>query len=307
MKRSLCAALSYSLLISLSMLLSPDSFADTITMKSSVKVEGIVKRDMEDYVEVLVGDRLIKLRKNEIHSIEKNSNDGTVDFDALQKEADEQDKLLTQQTGLDRHQREDVLMYIVRLSDPDATRASESKRALVAMGAKHDLLPFIEFILPSYLPNTVCHILKLLGEITPDAAQRIFLQYIYTPDEHVRSTCVELLDTTKNKEARELIFRAFLDHTNIVKISACKVLARMGAKEATALLLTSYNHFDPWVEHNTREALVQIWSADPDASKLEKRQDWEVFWEEKQQEVPKTINLENLEPLVPPSTHHPGC
>lgn len=289
------------------LLYTPYASSDTILMKNGVQITGLVQREAGDFLVLSVGDRTVRVRKNEVHAVEKNDLDGALDLEAVQREAEAQDKALTEQTGLNRSQREEVLMYVGRLADPDATKAREARRALLAMGAKMDLFPFIEFILPSYLPNTVCLVLKILGELAPDRAQPLFREYVFSPDEHVRSVCIQLLAGSQDDGSLELILRGMLDHTNTVKISACKALAETGAQEATPLLLACYSHADARVEHNAREALSRIWSGDAGKVVFNSREEWESFWEANRESVQTSVDLAALEPLVPPGTRHPGC
>lgn len=285
----------------------PVSQADTIMMKSGVQIEGIVRHEADGILEVQIGERTMRLRSNEVHEIEKNDRDGSLDLEALQEEADRQDKALTEQTGLDRAQRELVLQHIGLLTDPDSAKSSAARRALIAMGAEADLFPFIEFVLPSYLPNTVLILLKILAELDPVKIQPIALKCAFFSEEHVRGLALELLASPGSADALELAMRGMLDHTDTVKSSACKALAILKAKEATPLLLRIFNHKDLRVQNNARQTLASIWQGEADKTAPDTLEAWESFWSDQETGVPKSIDLETLEPLVAPGTHFPGC
>ena len=285
----------------------PGAGADTIIMKNGVQIEGIAGNDVNGILDVSIGGRKVRLRRDEIHSVEKNDKDGNLDMNALQEEAARQDGNLSEETGLDRRQRDRVLKYLAMLTDPDAAKVGEARKALIAMGAEMDLFPFVKLILPSYMPNTIHAMLKILFEVDPAKTQPLAGAYVFFPAEQVRGLSLELLAQTGSGETLNLAMRGMLDHASMVRYSACKALAMIKGKEATPLLLRYFDNQDLRFQNNVRQALSQIWSRELGESKPETQEAWETFWHSQEGNVPKTVVIETLEPLVPPGTHFPGC
>ena len=284
----------------------PYAGADTIMMKNGVPITGIAGNEINGMLEVSVGDRKIRVLKDEIQSLEKNDKNGALDLNALQQEAEIQDKKLTEETGLDHNQRELVLKYMTLLTDSDSAKSNEARRALIALGAEVNLFPFVELILPSYLPNTIYAMLKILGELDPVKTQPLAREYVFFPAENVRGLSLELLAQTGGDDVLNLAMRGMLDHSNTVRYSACKALAMIKAKESTPLLLKYFSNKDLRFENNVRQALSQIWSSELGETALETPEAWESFWHAQESNVPKTVVIDTLEPLVPPGTHFPG-
>ncbi|HNZ49745.1 MAG TPA: HEAT repeat domain-containing protein [Candidatus Hydrogenedentes bacterium] len=290
-------------------ILLPSLFAvaDTITLKSSVQIQGKIEKEVGEFMHVRVGDRSIRVRKDEIAEVEKNDLDGSYDLEAAKTAAQEEDRKLTETLGLNEEQRDTVYRYISLLNNPDVSKSRDARAALVKMQSDLNIVPYIVFLLPSYLPPVVLSVLELITEISPDQAKEVLREYAFFTDENVRAKALEMLGVIRDKSSAELMMRGLLDHTGIVKIGACKALAMIRAQEATPLLIHFFDQSDLRIQNNVRQALSALWSDGTTTVSFNSQQEWMAFWQEKSASVQKTVVLDHLEPLVEEGTHFSGC
>jgi len=209
--------------VAVAFILLPSLFAvaDTITLKSSVQIQGKIEKEVGEFMHVRVGDRSIRVRKDEIAEVEKNDLDGSYDLEAAKTAAQEEDRKLTETLGLNEEQRDTVYRYISLLNNPDVSKSRDARAALVKMQSDLNIVPYIVFLLPSYLPPVVLSVLELITEISPDQAKEVLREYAFFTDENVRAKALEMLGVIRDKSSAELMMRGLLDHTGIVKIGAC--------------------------------------------------------------------------------------
>lgn len=281
--------------------------ADTIILKNNVRIQGKVEKEVGDFVHVRVDKREIRVRRDEIFQIEENDDDGSFNLQAAVKAAEEEDQRLTEELGLDSAQRDRVYQLISLLSAADVAKSREARNSLIAMQKELNIIPYIVFMLPSYLPPVVLQLLEFMAEVSPDQAQPVLQEYIFFADEHVRAKCLDLLGVIRDKSSVELMMRGLLDHMSVVKISACKALAMVKAREATPLLVHYFDQADLRVQNNVRQALSALWSDGENTVTFESQQEWLNFWQEKNASVEKTVILELLEPLVEEGVYFAGC
>lgn len=281
--------------------------ADTITLKNNVRIHGKIENEVGEFMNVRVDNRTIRVRRDEILLVEENDNDGSFDLDAAVQKAEEEDQRLTDTLGLTSEQRDRVYRLVSLLSNPDVAKSREARNSLLAMQKDLNIVPYIEFMLPSYLPPVVLLLLEFMTEVSPDQAQPVLQQYAFFADENVRGKSLELLGVIRDKSSVELMMRGLLDHTSMVRISACKALAMVRAQEATPLLAHYFDQADLRVQNNVRQALSTLWSSADNTVSFDSQQQWLSFWQERSASVQKTVVLELLEPLVEEGTHFSGC
>lgn len=294
------------LLLSL-ILVSASAMADTIHMKSGVRIEGKVLRTEGGRVVVQTGPRVVRLREDEIALIEENEKDGSFDREAAKRAAAARDKELTEQYGLTGEERQWIMNQIAALTNPDPVKRGEAWRALVAKAGEKDIFAFLRDTATSSLPWAVPSLLQIMAEIDPGRTRLVARILVTNPEEHARAAAVEILGLTADTDSLVLMMRGMLDHTAVVKMGACTALAAIKAKEATPLLILRLNDADLRVEKYAREALAVIWNISQEDATAKTKADWESFWLEQSPAVLVTVDLESLEPLVPPGTRFEHC
>ncbi|NLN94082.1 MAG: HEAT repeat domain-containing protein [Candidatus Hydrogenedens sp.] len=306
MKYSFFVSMPVLVLLLLCLSLLPAE-ADTIILKNNVRIHGKIEKEVGEFMHVRVDTRSIRVRRDEILQVEENDLDGSFDLERAVEAAKEEDEKLTEELGLDSEQRDRVYRLVSLLSAPDVAKSREARNNLLAMQKELNIIPYIVFMLPSYLPPVVLSLLEFMTEVSPDQAQPVLQEYVFFTDENVRAKCLDLLGIIRDKSSIELMMRGLLDHTGIVKISACKALAQIKAREATPLLAHYFDQSDLRVQNNVRQALSALWSDGENAVSFDSQQEWLNFWQEKNASVEKTVLLELLEPLVEEGTHFSGC
>ncbi len=283
------------------------ALADTIHMQSGVKFDGVVLREEGDRLVVQVDKRTVRVQKNEVATVEKNDKDGSFNREAAKQAAAERDRQITEETGLTAEERRAIDEHLRALTDPDPVVRGEAKRALLAMASEKNLFPYLEKMLVSMLPWSVPAVLSILAEVDPTAAQPIIRSFTTATEENARAAAVELLGITLDKASLSLMMRGLLDHTVVVRLAACTALAAIGAKEATPMLIDNLSHADLSVKKYAHEALSAIWSEGETKVAFDAVEEWNTFWEGQRANTPGTVDIQSLEPLVPPDTKFEYC
>lgn len=282
-------------------------YADTIHMKNGVRIEGKVLRSEDQRVVVQIGAREVRLRQDEIGTIEKNNKDGSLDLAEIRRQALERDQELTAQYGLTNEERQSIMSSIESLTDSDPVKQGEARRSLLAFAAEKNIFAFLKDTAETSLPWVIPALLRIMVEIEPTQTESLARSMAFHVEENVRAAAIEVLGLTKDKSSMVLMMRGILDHTSVVQMASCSALAAIKAREATPLLLRRINAADLRVHNYAVEALAIIWGLDREEASANNKEQWEEFWNTHKANILPTVDLETLEPLVPPDTYFRHC
>lgn len=271
---------------------------DTLYLRSGIQIHGIVQHKEGEHLVVRIGDRIVRIPSDSVLRIEENDNDGSFDREAAERAVENREQELLAETGLTREQRERLNMLIRRLDASDPATRGEARRELIQQVENPKVFAYIRNRLPAILPNYLPGIFEVLAAVNPLEAQEIIREYTTHPNYVVRGSAIELLGVIHDKGSLELILRGLLDHTYLVRMSACAALATIGVHEATPLLIDNLEHADLRVGNYAHQALMIIWEQDEQAAELKTPHEWREFWDLRRDSVPITVDLETLEPLV---------
>ena len=272
--------------------------SDTLYLRSGVQVHGVVLNEEGNRLVVRTGDRIVRISSSSVVKIEENDRDGAFDHEAARKALEEREKQLLEETGLTREQRQEIDALIRHLADPDPVVQGDARRSLTTMAAAPEIFEYLKNQLPSWLPVHIAQLLDVVASAGGMRAGDTLLEYAMHPDPAVRGVSVELLGVIQHRNALEIMLRGLLDHEPVVRMAACAALAAIGAREATPMLIDNLRHANPGVNNYAAEALVVIWGDNESAAALKTAEEWLQFWHAHQESVPRTVDLESLEPLV---------
>ena len=290
------------------LILSLPGVADTFLLNGEVTVHGKLLRSDDKFHYIDIGGRQKRLPKKSVKLVEKNDKDGSFDLQAAKKRAEERQQQITEETGLAKEQRDEIARLILTLNSDDSLKKGDARRKLAEMCQDAKVYTYIANQVPSEAPHFMVELLAILAQADPVRTQPLLQEFATYMEQNVRAECLELLGLMRDAPSLTLMMRGMLDHESVVILAACSALTALGAKEATPLLLDKFNHADLRVQNFAREALAILWKTElGDKKPFETLGDWQQFWNEQSASVQKTVNLETLEPLVPPGTYYSQC
>lgn len=288
--------------------LSTSVIADTFLLNGEVPVHGKLLRSDDKFHYVDIGGRKTRLPKKSVKAIEKNDKDGSFDLKAAKERAAKRQQQITEETGLTKEQRDKIARLILALNSDDGLEKGNARRALIEMCQDEKVYAYIAKSVSSEAPHFMIPLLVTLTQANSTKAKPLLQEFATYVEQNVRAECLELLGLIQDTSSLRLVMRGMLDHESVVILAACSAITALGAKEATPLLLDKFNHSDLRVETFVREALAVLWKTElDDRDPFDTLGDWNQFWNEQSASVPKTVNLETLEPLVPPGTYYSQC
>ena len=280
----------------------PLAVADTIYMRSGVRVTGKVQSQDDIRTVVMIGKRKVVLLTKEVSRVEENEKTGGIDRKRLEAEALKRDAELTETTGLTRKQRNRAEEAMTLLGSGNREERAEGRRILLAMAEEVDILRYLEWLMPSMLPWYVPGTLLVMTELQPGKMPPILREFCTHEDSGCRAMAIEILGKLKDRGAASLIARGLADHEGPVRISACHALAALGVKEATPALIENLRTPDPRVQNASRTALHVMWNVAQVEGEVKSAEAWQAFWEQQSGSVSGAFALAALEPLVAPGT-----
>lgn len=275
-------------------------FSDTFTLNNGITFDGKVVEESSDGIYTIkTGSNILKYRKEEIQSIEKNDKTGEINLEEAQKEWEEKDKLLTEKTGLNKDQRAQVEAFISRMQWGEEIDRVSAKNGLLELQKSMNIFPYLEYYLPSYSPTTTPYILEILFKIDKNRTIKILRDRIFDPAPMIRSKVIELLAVVKDVESYNLIIRGLVDPDPDVCIMTNYAVAHIGLKSVTPVLIENLNNPDLRIVNSSKEALNNIWKTELNGKKLESIEEWKTFWEQHKNEIKDSIvNKKDIEPLI---------
>ena len=282
--------------------------ADTFLLNGEVPVHGKLLRSDDKFHYIDIGGRQKRLPKKSVKLLEKNDKDGSFDIEAARERAAKRQQQITEETGLTKAQRDEIARLILALNSEDGLERGDARRKLIEMCEDAKVYTYLAKQVPTEGPQFMLELIAILTQVDPVRANPLLKEFATYEEQNVRAECVELLGLIRDSSSLSLIMRGMLDQQPVVILAACTALTALGAKEATPLLLDKFNHTDLRVQNFAREALAVLWKTElGDREPFEALGDWNQFWNEQSASVSKTVNIETLEPLVPPGTHYSKC
>ncbi len=276
------------------------AWADTLVLDTGVQCDGVVKELPDGNYSVNAGGRTLIYRKAEVVSIEKNAKTGALDLEAVKAQWAQHDKELTEKTGLNAQQRQEVDKWLAALVGADERKILSIRDTLASMQKEMDVFRYIEFAYwdMSHLMAPIG--LDILFFLDPARALVALRRSAEHPYYAVRQKALELLGRAHDRESITLIARGMLDGNIEVRIMAAYALANAGGKEATPLLIDALKHPDMRVGNSSRESLEALWKADLPDPKPRTVDAWTAFFNSHNTGLPPALTVEGLEPLIPP-------
>lgn len=261
-------------------LLAASAGADTVYLKNGVEFDGVVTPipDNPDLVKVTAGDRSLTYRAEEIDRVEKNDKTGKVSKEEILARWEEQNRLLTEETGLTAEQRSLVMGLMFELKTDNVSKRVAVREKLIGLQKEFDAYSFLAKQLPGVSILIAPNLLEALAYMDSSRALELLQGAALNNYFGTRVMAIELLGRLGHAGSKDLIVRGLADHKQEVQISAVYVLAGMGAREVTPALISLLPSPDERVSNASREALQALWAnalTDPKPGTVD---EWTAFW-----------------------------
>lgn len=279
------------------------AFADTVHLKSGIKINGkIVKTTVEGNVVVEVQGRTMTYRGKDIVQTEVNSNYGEINYEKIRERAAKRQERLTEETGYGPELRKEMDELIWGLLRADYGRRMQTYEALKALHLKHNILPYLEYTLPQISQMLSPWVLEAMFFIDKKASKNTVVKYATDSYYGNRAMVMQLLTGLDEVDNRlQIIVRGLKDHKKEVVLAAIKGVALVsGGRDYTPALLELMRDSDIRVQHTAKEALKAIWFPGAEAQPPATREAWNAWWVENREKVPGAKSLDTIEPLILP-------
>lgn len=275
--------------------------ADTIYLKNGVEFDGVVTPIPEnaDVFKVTAGERTLMYRAEEIDRVEKNEKTGVLSEADIRARWEEQNKRLTEETGLTADQRNLLLGLMFDLRTDNVAKRIAIREQLIGLQKEFDAYKFLSDQLPGVSIMIAPNLLEALAYLDSSRATELLQEAIQSNFYGMRVMAIELLGRMGNNGSKELIARGLVDHKQEVQLSAIYVLASLGVREATPAFIKLLTSPDERVSNASREALLALWAnllPDPKPGSVD---EWNAFWGA-QEKKGTPVELSDLKPLSNP-------
>lgn len=281
------------------------ALADTLLMNNSTTIDGRIISKENGLIRMQSGDHEVVVPEADVAGIETNDKAGQeVNWDDVERMAQERDKELVDKTGLqapDRAAVDEILKWLF-LGDED--NCKNARKALLEMVKDRNPFRYLALLLPEINPMKVAPLLEVMFEMNPDGMREILEQYVTNNSETARAASLRCLATLRGNPVLELMKRGLVDEYPEVRTAAIRGIQAFGAREATPLLIKAMKEDDEVrVQNAARDVLSSLWTepGQPPPSFLQNA-GWDEFWKSKSAGVPGAWDLAAIEPLVPKGT-----
>ena len=282
-------------------LVASSAGADTVYLKNGVEFDGVVTPVPEnpDVFKVTAGERTLMYRAEEIDRVEKNAKTGLLSEADIRARWEEQNKRLTEETGLNADQRNLLLGLMFDLKTDNVAKRISIREQLIGLQKEYDAYKFLAAQLPGVSILIAPNLLEALAYMDSSRATELLQGATQSNYYGNRVMAIELLGRMGSAGSKELIVRGLVDHKQEVQISAIYVIASLGAREVTPAFISLLASPDERVANASREALQALWAnalTDPKPGTVD---EWKAFWNaQEKKETP--VQLADLKPLSNP-------
>jgi hypothetical protein len=282
-------------------LVAASAGADTVYLKNGVEFDGVVTpvADNPGIFKVTAGDRSLTYRAEEIDRVEKNEKTGKLSKEEILASWEEQNRVLTEETGLTAEQRGLVMGLMFELKTDNVSKRVAVREKLIGLQKEFDAYNFLANQLPGVSILIGPNLLEALAYMDSSRALELLQGAAENNYFGTRAMAIELLGRLGNAGSKDLIVRGLADHKQEVQISAVYVLAGMGAREVTPALISLLPSPDERVSNASREALLALWAnaiTDPKPGTVD---EWTTFWNT-QEKSGTPVQLADLKALSNP-------
>jgi hypothetical protein len=282
-------------------LVAASAGADTVYLKNGVEFDGVVTpvADNPGIFKVTAGDRSLTYRAEEIDRVEKNEKTGKLSKEEILASWEEQNRVLTEETGLTAEQRGLVMGLMFELKTDNVSKRVAVREKLIGLQKEFDAYNFLANQLPGVSILIGPNLLEALAYMDSSRALELLQGAAENNYFGTRALAIELLGRLGNAGSKDLIVRGLADHKQEVQISAVYVLAGMGAREVTPALISLLPSPDERVSNASREALLALWAnaiTDPKPGTVD---EWTTFWNT-QEKSGTPVQLADLKALSNP-------
>lgn len=275
--------------------------ADTVYLKNGVEFDGVVTPvpDNPELFKVTAGERSLIYRAEEIDRVEKNEKTGKLSKEEILARWEEQNRLLTEETGLTAEQRSLVMGLMFELKTDNVSKRVAVREKLTGLQKEFDAYSFLSNQLPGVSILIAPNLLEALAYMDSSRALELLQGAAQNNYFGTRVMAIELLGRLGHTGSKDLIVRGLADHKQEVQISAIYVLAGMGAREVTPALISLLPSPDERVANASREALQALWAnllPDPKPGSVD---EWTAFWNA-QEKTGTPVQLADLVALSNP-------
>lgn len=261
-------------------LVAASAGADTVYLNNGVEFDGVVAPvpDNPDLFKVTAGERSLIYRAEEIDRVEKNEKTGKLSKEEIQASWEEQNRLLTEETGLTAEQRGLVMGLMFELKTDNVSKRVAVREKLIGLQKEFDAYSFLASQLPGVSILIAPNLLEALAYMDSSRALELLQGAAQNNYAGTRVMAIELLGRLGHTGSKDLIVRGLADHKQEVQISAIYVLASMGAREVTPAFISLLPSPDERVSNASREALQTLWAnllPDPRPGTVD---EWTAFW-----------------------------
>ncbi len=131
-------------------LMSGTAGADTVYLKNGVEFDGVVTPvpDNPGIFKVTAGERSLTYRAEEIDRVEKNEKTGKLSKEEILASWEEQNRVLTEETGLTSEQRSLVMGLMFELKTDNVSKRVAVREKLIGLRKEFDAYSFLANQLP---------------------------------------------------------------------------------------------------------------------------------------------------------------
>jgi hypothetical protein len=264
--------------------------ADTIYLKSGVKLDGKVVFQDENTVRIDIGGKERTFPASTVGKIEENEKTGHFDPKQALEDAKERLAKLDAETGLTADQRRVVKSLMWDLQSTDEAVHEQAKKNLVNFhNNTAPLHQYFAWWLPGLSPRFVPGVLEILAEISPEKAVQLAAEHVEDLHPRSRAMALTVLGIQPNEERIQLLARGMADESFEVRIAAARALGNAKEPAATPLLLEALRAGDPRLVSVTQRALQTIWGDDHQTGELSSHDDWAEFGTAKNAAYPNPL------------------
>jgi hypothetical protein len=278
------------------------AYADTVYLNDGRQIHGeIISTNISGDVRIKIGNSTFTYKADRVLKTEKNTRDAKIDIEAARKRVAEIQKKLTEETGLSQEVRAEIDDLLEGLMRSDYGRRMQSYERLKAIHEKHQIMVYLNDMLPSVSHLIAPWMLEAMFYIDKKAMKDTVVAYATDSFYGNRAMALQLLTAYEDVDGIQYISRGLKDHHRDVVISALGSITRVGgARDYTPAILQLLNNPNMRIQFAATDALKAIWFAETEEGVPANQNEWNAWWGENSGKVPGAKSLDSIEPLIAP-------
>ncbi len=279
-----------------SLVLGFAAVADTIVLKSGVRVHGKIQFQNEETVRISIGDMERTYPATNIALVEENEMTGHFDPQAALEDARKRLADLERKTGLDVKQRQEIESLLFSMQSEDSEIYDRAKQTILKFHENTaPLNKYLPYAMQTLEPNLIAGALDVFASIDTFLGARAARSHITCPAPNGRAMALTVFGDGESPDRAEILGRGMVDPDYNVRIAAARSLGKLKAKGATPLLIDAAGSGNPRLVVVANAALKSIWNTD-----FESQDEWQDHWNANKSSVDQPLVQLAMLPLVQP-------